>query len=78
MKTHRGAPETNSSLQSFDQFIWQIPLLGFLIYFVYFYLQSKIWLFNFSFVIYFYINVLILDKLFHQKNCYAREVQINH
>lgn len=34
--------------------IWQLPLLGFMIYFVYFYLTNAFWLFLLSFVVYFY------------------------
>jgi len=56
-RIHRrlGLVKTYSSLKDFDSFIWQIPLLGFLIYFVYFYLNSKMWIFLISFVVYLYI-----------------------
>ena len=32
--------------------IWQIPLVGFMIFFVYFYLESGLWLFLLSFLVY--------------------------
>jgi multidrug efflux pump subunit AcrB/ABC-type multidrug transport system ATPase subunit len=38
-----------------DRFIWQMPFLGFLIYFVYFYLNNQFWLFVLSHAVFFYI-----------------------
>lgn len=37
-----------------DRLGWGIPLLGFLVYFVFFYLQSRIWIFIVSHAIYFF------------------------
>lgn len=44
------SPEKTSS---FDQFLWQLPLLGFLIYFTYFYLDSGFWMFVLVHFVYF-------------------------
>ncbi len=38
-----------------DSLIWQVPLLGFLIYFVYFFLDSPFWLFVLTHAVFFYI-----------------------
>ncbi len=40
------------SLKDLTVLIWQLPLLGFLIYFVYFYISSGLWLFLLSFAVY--------------------------
>ncbi|MBQ4280289.1 MAG: efflux RND transporter permease subunit [Rikenellaceae bacterium] len=40
------------SLRDFVGLIWQVGMLGFLIYFTYFYLESGWWIFVFSFAIY--------------------------
>lgn len=49
-----GIAKTFSSLKDFNQFTWQIPLLVFIIYFVYFYIKSNVWLFLLSVLLYFY------------------------
>ncbi|MDZ7270640.1 MAG: efflux RND transporter permease subunit [candidate division KSB1 bacterium] len=48
-----------TSLRDFDQFVWQLPLLGFLIYFVYFYLRSAFWYVPLSVLLYFYVLMLL-------------------
>ncbi len=44
---------------SLDHIAWQLPILGFLVYFVYFYLQSQVWFFIMSFVVYFLGMIMI-------------------
>ena len=41
------------SWKDLDSLLWQIPFLGFLSYFVYFYLENSFWIFVFSHAIYF-------------------------
>jgi len=43
-----------SRLRDFEPLRWQVPLLGFLVYFVYFYLDSAVWLFILSHAVYFF------------------------
>jgi ABC-type multidrug transport system ATPase subunit len=43
---------------SLSGLIWQVPLYGFLIYFVYFYLKSGFWIFILCHVVYFYMFYL--------------------
>ncbi len=43
---------TGARRRRFDAFVWQLPFLGFAIYFVYFYLHSLFWAFAFSHVVY--------------------------
>jgi ABC-type multidrug transport system ATPase subunit len=49
----------NYTGKEFSLYVWQIPLLVFLIYFTYFYIESKTWLFIMSVPIYFYLFILI-------------------
>ncbi len=42
-----------------DQLLWQIPLLGFIIYFTYFYIESGFWLFVFVHFAYFLLLHLV-------------------
>ena len=60
MKDRTGELKTYTSWRDFDRFTWQVPLLGFLIYFVYFYIQSPGWLFILSHLVYYY--VLLVGK----------------
>lgn len=55
--------ETTKTKLSLEQFIWQIPLLTFTIYFVYFYLDSGFWLFVNSHILYF-VAIFILRHSF--------------
>ncbi|MCK4965605.1 efflux RND transporter permease subunit, partial [bacterium] len=50
-----GTAKTFSSIKDFNQFTWQLPLLTFMIYFVYFYIDSHTWLFLLSVMIYLYV-----------------------
>lgn len=54
MRIHQAMRSARFSWRNFNQFAWQIPLLAFLIYFVYFYIESRTWLFNLSLLVYFY------------------------
>ena len=49
-----GLTKDYKSWKDFDIFLWQLPLLVFLIYFVYFYLRSSFWIFMITHVVYFY------------------------
>lgn len=40
-----GENKPSTTWQLFEDLIWQLPLLGFLLYFTYFYLESKLWFF---------------------------------
>ena len=44
--------KTYTRLKDFSELIWQVPLMGFLIYFVYFYLEAGFWLFFLNLVVY--------------------------
>lgn len=54
MERMRGLAGSYRSLKDFSQLVWQLPLLGFIIYFVYFYLSSSCWLFILTHLVYFY------------------------
>jgi len=53
-----GLEKDPDSLRDLDQFIWQIPVLGFLVYFTYMYLQKGFWIFFFSIISWFMLIVL--------------------
>ncbi|HAF28655.1 MAG TPA: ABC transporter ATP-binding protein [Bacteroidales bacterium] len=40
-----GIQHEYTSIKDFDQFIWQAPLIGFIVYFIYFHLESGLWFF---------------------------------
>jgi len=54
MEQMRGLVKTYRSRCDFDQLAWQVPLLGFIIYFVYFYITSAYWLFILTHLVYFF------------------------
>ena len=54
----RVAGRTADSRSDFEDFLWKIPLLIFLIYFVYFYVQSFFWAFVLAHAVYFYVLAL--------------------
>jgi multidrug efflux pump subunit AcrB/ABC-type multidrug transport system ATPase subunit len=50
-----GIEKNYSSWNDMNHLIWQIPLIGFFIYFTYFYLKNGFWIFIFSLIIWFSI-----------------------
>ena len=52
---HFGVRKRYKSWRDFDHLIWQVPLLGFLIYFIYFYITGGFWLFVLVHILYFYL-----------------------
>lgn len=48
-----GMEKVIKSWKDLDDILWQLPILGFLIYFVYFFLESGLWIFLLSIPIYF-------------------------
>ena len=52
IRNRLGLTRTYTSLKDLTVLIWQLPLLGFLVYFVYFYLESGFWLFVLSLAVY--------------------------
>ncbi len=64
--------------RDFDHLVWQLPLLGSLIYFVYFYLQSGFWLFVLSHGIYFYVFTLLKPVRSYLEHRADRKGQIRY
>ena len=56
IRKRAGLEKEYRSLREFDQMIWQLPLLGFLVYFTFFYLESALWMLFFTVLVYLYIN----------------------
>lgn len=65
-----GFQKEYKSLSDFSEFIWAVPLLGFLIYFVYFYVEGSFWLFVLSHVVYFYVFYLLrpIESYLRERN----------
>jgi len=65
-----GLEKEYRSLKDISEFIWQIPLLGFMVYFTYFYLSKGFWIFLFSIGTWFYLSFIWspLKKLLLHKN----------
>ena len=61
-----GLEKEINSLKDLSQAAWQIPLLGFIIYFTYFYLHKGFWIFIFSLTTWFILSAVWVsfEKLF--------------
>ncbi|MCL3782430.1 ATP-binding cassette domain-containing protein [Prolixibacteraceae bacterium JC049] len=53
IREHAGVAKTFTRLSDFKELIWQIPLLGFLIYFTFIYMENGIWMFLVSHAVFF-------------------------
>ena len=65
-----GLEKDPESIKDIDQFVWQIPIFGFLIFFTYIYLQNSLWIFLFSLISWFFLLELWnpLEKVLSAKN----------
>ena len=63
-----GIAKDFKKFSDFDQMIWQLPLLGFIIFFVYYYLNNNFWLLVLSVILYFYILGVISPITKYLKN----------
>ncbi len=54
IQEHAGLRRTYKSWRDFGDLIWQLPLLTFLIYFIYFFINSGFWMFALSHLVYFF------------------------
>ena len=52
-KERNGSFSKDTGRNALDQLLWKLPLLGFLVYFTYFYLRSPFWLFILVHLVYF-------------------------
>jgi len=50
------------SIKDFDQLIWQLPIIGFMVFFIYFHLESGLWYFVLPIFLYI-LTVYILDPV---------------
>ncbi|WP_430971799.1 efflux RND transporter permease subunit [Sunxiuqinia rutila] len=56
IRRRAGLEKEYRSIREFDQLIWQLPLLAFLIYFTFFYLASVFWISFMLVMVYLYLN----------------------
>lgn len=57
-----GVQHEYTSIKDFDQLIWQVPLIGFIVFFIYFNLESGLWYFILPILLYL-ITLYILDPI---------------
>lgn len=64
-----GMEKDPESIKDIDQYIWQIPIFAFLLYFTYVYVQNNFWISFFSIISWFFTLLLWnpLDKLISRK-----------
>jgi len=55
IRRRAGLEKDFHSIREFDQLIWQIPLLGFLVYFTFFFLGQAFWIAFMMLMVYFYL-----------------------
>ncbi|HPG39055.1 MAG TPA: efflux RND transporter permease subunit [bacterium] len=63
IREHAGIKKEFKTRNDFESLLWELPLLGFLIYFTYFYLKNYFWMFVFAHPVYFYTLYLVTPLL---------------
>ncbi len=58
IRERAGLTKEYKQLRDFYDLGWQIPLFGFLVYFTFFYLESNLWMWVFSHVVFFFLFLL--------------------
>jgi len=58
IRNRLGLEKEITSLKDLSQIMWQIPLLAFIIYFTYFYLDKGFWIFIFSITSWFFLSAI--------------------
>jgi len=58
IRKRKGMEKEIKSLKDLIDILWQLPILGFMIYFVYFYLEAGFWIFLLSIPVYFTIMAI--------------------
>jgi ABC-type multidrug transport system ATPase subunit len=56
IRQRAGLEKEYRSIQEFDQLIWQLPLLGFMVYFTFFFLGSTFWISFMAVMVYLFLN----------------------
>ncbi|HUT64216.1 MAG TPA: efflux RND transporter permease subunit, partial [Anaerolineae bacterium] len=75
-----GSSEHVKPWSLFRQYPWQFPLLGFLVYFIYLYIRSNVWLFILSHAVFFYVLILwtpVALTLKHQAQKTGKSIYLN-
>jgi ABC-type multidrug transport system ATPase subunit len=54
IQEHAGLTRSRWNPRDLESLVWQLPLLGFLVYFVYFYMTNDFWMFVLSHLVYFF------------------------
>ena len=73
LRKRLGIQHEYTSIKDFDQLIWQVPLVGFIVYFIYFHLQSGLWYFILPIFLY-----LITTYILVPIEKYARNLKIEN
>ncbi len=81
-RKNRDEEEAGSWRQLFEDLIWQMPLLAFLLYFTYFYLESKFWffimphiLFLFFFPVWKPVSIFLQERSQKKKRAFIKRIE---
>ncbi len=74
IRRRAGLEKEYRSIREFDQLIWQLPLLGFFIYFTFIYLEPAFWISFMMLMVYLYLNLIWKPIAIYLENRY-RETQ---
>jgi len=68
IRERTGIKKEYKTRKDIEHLLWELPLLGFLVYFTFFYLKSYFWMFVFSHFVYFYVFYLLRPFLNYLKS----------
>ena len=71
-----GFTKDYNTVKDFSEYVWAIPLAGFLVYFVYFYIESPFWTFVLSHIVYFYLFYLLKPIAIYLQNVSRGKIAI--
>lgn len=71
IRRRAGLEKEYRSLREFDQLIWQLPLLAFLIYFTFFFLNATFWICFMMVMVYLYLNQIWTPVAIYLEHRYA-------
>lgn len=76
IRAHFGEENEYTTWKDMSELTWKIPLLGYLIYFTFFYLENGMWKFTFLVIVFFVISDImkVMGKFFSEKRKGAKTV----
>ena len=71
IRRRAGLEKEFRSIREFDQLIWQLPLLGFFIYFTFIFLGKAFWISFMMLMVYLYLNQIWKPVAIYLENCFV-------